>query len=307
MGNKEILISVIIPVYKAEKYLHRCVDSVLNQTYRDLEVILVDDGSPDNCSQICDEYEKKDNRVRTIHQQNGGVSHARNVAIKIARGSYMTFVDSDDWVESDMISEMVKKAIEHDVDMVRCGYRNISVTGRHLEDLSYGKTKLYHTEKYGGLLKQCSGNVLWTVPCCTLYKSELVRKVMFPENIIHEDNYFSPMVMYFSRKIIVLEDVYYNSIQDNPECVSNTTSEKPFDKCLAYQRLYQDLQKVGFEYIKAKQKIAIQYYHYIYKNRKNCRCRVMQKELFKFLMSSLDVRRKLLLLSAVLGGGIKIK
>ena len=102
----EPLISVIVPVYKVETYLHQCVDSILNQTYRNLEVILVDDGSPDGCPGICDEYAAMDNRVKVIHKKNGGLSDARNVGLRIMTGEYVTFVDSDDWIETNHISSL---------------------------------------------------------------------------------------------------------------------------------------------------------------------------------------------------------
>ena len=93
------LVSIIVPIYKTEKYLNKCIDSIVNQTYKDLEIILVDDGSPDRCPQMCDAWEKKDNRVRVIHQHNVGVSAARNSGIQAAQGVFITFVDSDDWIE----------------------------------------------------------------------------------------------------------------------------------------------------------------------------------------------------------------
>ena len=102
-----MLISVIVPVYNVEKYLSKCVESILAQTYKDLEIILVDDGSPDNCGAMCDEYAKRDSRVRVIHKENGGVSSARNLGIDAAHGEYICFVDSDDWIETDYFEEAV--------------------------------------------------------------------------------------------------------------------------------------------------------------------------------------------------------
>lgn len=113
-------ISVIVPIYKAEKYLTRCVESILNQSFADLEVILVDDGSPDNCPRICDAYAKVDKRVRVIHKDNAGVSSARNKGIDASEGKYIAFVDSDDWLEPNMYSEMMNTAVEYDCDLVLC-------------------------------------------------------------------------------------------------------------------------------------------------------------------------------------------
>lgn len=113
-------ISVIVPVYNSEKYLKRCIDSILNQTYKAIELILVDDGSPDNCGKICDEYAKKDKRVRVIHKTNAGVSAARNSGLEIASGNYATFVDSDDYIEPEMYSNMMEKVHQYNCDVVMC-------------------------------------------------------------------------------------------------------------------------------------------------------------------------------------------
>ena len=115
-------ISVIVPVYKAEKYLHRCIDSILNQTFTDIEVLLIDDGSPDRSGQICDEYAKKDSRVRVFHKENGGVSSARQCGLDNALGQYIIHVDPDDWIEHNMMNDLFYKAILSNADMVICDY-----------------------------------------------------------------------------------------------------------------------------------------------------------------------------------------
>ena len=114
------MISVIVPVYKTEEYLERCVNSILNQTYKEIELILVDDGSPDKCPEICDTFAQRDDRVKVIHKSNGGVSTARNAGLEIARGDYISFVDSDDYIELDMYEKMLSKAIEYDCDVTMC-------------------------------------------------------------------------------------------------------------------------------------------------------------------------------------------
>lgn len=123
-------VSVIIPVYKAEKYLEKCVRSVLNQTFHDLEVILVDDGSPDSSGQICEEYAKKDSRIKVIHQKNAGVAVARNVGLDLAAGEYITFVDSDDYIRPQMYEEMLKCAQNNHCDLVMCDCMKVYSDGR---------------------------------------------------------------------------------------------------------------------------------------------------------------------------------
>lgn len=117
MEQEKTLISVIVPCYNVEQYLPKCVDSILSQTYTNLEIFLVDDGSPDNCGRICDEYAMKDNRIKVIHKKNGGLSDARNVAIDVAKGEYVTFVDSDDYVASDYVETLYKLIVENSSQM----------------------------------------------------------------------------------------------------------------------------------------------------------------------------------------------
>jgi glycosyltransferase involved in cell wall biosynthesis len=131
--DQNSLISVIIPVYKVEQYLPKCLDAVLNQTYRNLEIILVDDGSPDRCGEICDEYAKKDSRIRVIHKENGGLSDARNVGIDAAKGEYLAFADSDDWLEPDAYEQLLSAARRHHASLV--------CAGRYDEDDRTGECK----------------------------------------------------------------------------------------------------------------------------------------------------------------------
>lgn len=119
------MVSVIIPVYKTEQYLDRCIESVVNQTYKNLEIILVDDGSPDNCPKMCDEWAKKDSRIKVIHKKNGGVSSARNEALKFANGEFVQFVDSDDYIEKDYTEKLISEYSD-DVDLAICGFTIIN-------------------------------------------------------------------------------------------------------------------------------------------------------------------------------------
>ena len=127
----EELISVIVPVYKVEKYIHKCVDSIINQTYKNLEIILVDDGSPDECGKICDEYAEKDNRIIVIHQKNSGQCVARNMGLKKMSGEYVAFVDSDDYLEKDYLQKM-REGIQ-DKQMAISGFKQVDFYGNVLK------------------------------------------------------------------------------------------------------------------------------------------------------------------------------
>ena len=114
------MISVIVPIYNVEKYLARCVDSIVNQTYKNLEIILVDDGSPDRCPQMCDDYAEKDSRIKVIHKKNGGLSDARNAGMAVATGEYISFIDSDDWIETSMFELLLNNIFQYDCE-ISCG------------------------------------------------------------------------------------------------------------------------------------------------------------------------------------------
>ena len=121
------LISIIVPIYKVENYLKRCIDSIINQTYKHIEIILVDDGSPDNCGAICDEYTKFDDRIKVIHKKNGGLSDARNCGIEISTGDYIIFIDGDDYVSKNMCEKLLIRALEHNADIVSCNFKEIYI------------------------------------------------------------------------------------------------------------------------------------------------------------------------------------
>ena len=185
--NENILISIIVPIYNVEKYLDRCVQSILKQTYKNIEIILVDDGSLDNCGTICDEYEKKDKRVRAIHKENGGLSSARNTGIKMAKGEYVCFVDSDDWIEKNMIEHISELIIKNRAEIVSVSYalaknENIKVKKRtSIKVMSRNEALEYFFEI--GMHKRISDYPIWIKGI----KKELFNDVEFPEGTLYED------------------------------------------------------------------------------------------------------------------------
>ena len=130
------MISVIVPVYKVEKYLRQCIESIQRQTYSDLEIILVDDGSPDGCPAICDEYARNDKRIKVLHQENGGLSVARNVGLDIAKGEYIAFVDSDDYIKENMYEMLYNKIVMEDADLIICSYDKVDENNNKIDNYS---------------------------------------------------------------------------------------------------------------------------------------------------------------------------
>lgn len=176
-------ISVIVPVYKVESYLNRCVDSIINQTYKDLEVILVDDGSPDKCPQICDEYAAKDHRIKVIHKHNGGQSEARNKALDVATGDYISFVDSDDWLVPNMYETLMREMSDKTCDIGMCA--RYVVTCKEItiySAFSDGMTKTKE-EVMPIILKDIIGSQPWD----KIYKKELWDGIRFPVGRVYED------------------------------------------------------------------------------------------------------------------------
>ena len=178
------LISVIVPIYGVEEYLSKCIDSIINQTYKNLEIILVDDGSPDKCPDICDAFEKKDARIKVIHKKNGGLSDARNAGIDIAKGEYFVFIDSDDWVETTMVEHLLDACKKYNVKLAACG-RYIT-DGTVINGTAYEGTEgVYSPEE--ALNEILSGKSLDVAAWDKIYARNLFEEIRFPVGENNED------------------------------------------------------------------------------------------------------------------------
>lgn len=202
------LISVIVPVYKVEKYLDKCVESIVNQTYKNLEIILVDDGSPDNCPQLCDEWAKRDSRIKVIHKQNGGLSEARNFGIDIAEGTYITLVDSDDVIALDMVQYLYDLTKKNDADMAVCQYENIDENGNFL------RRKQAFFDIYVCGQKQCmyefeKGKGFDVTAWGKLYKSFLFKDLRYPVGKYHEDVFLTYRLVDLCNSVVVGKEQKY--------------------------------------------------------------------------------------------------
>lgn len=230
-GN--IKISVIVPVYRVEKYLDKCVKSIVNQTYENLEIILVDDGSPDNCPAICDEWAKKDSRIKVIHKENGGVSSARNAALKIASGEFIGFVDSDDWIEPDMYESLLKRIDETDSSIALCSYYSVETTGdtkahRCISD----KDKLGRDDYLRFIVLGGDGGYIWN----RLYRADIVKEVSFDENIWYsEDLLFNFKTALISKSVAVLDEPEYHYFQKRIKERAWIMDDHSFDSMTAFE------------------------------------------------------------------------
>ena len=224
------LVSIIVPVYKAEKYIHQCVDSLLTQTYRNIEVILVDDGSPDRSGAICDEYAAADSRVKVIHQPNGGVSVARQTGMDNATGDYFIHADPDDWVESTMIEELMAKAIEEDADMVICDY--------YEEDggkSSYKHNNIENTTSAKRLLEMTISDAYLTSFCLMLVRSVISKAIrLTPVMSCREDQLYIVRLLNNNPKVSYLPKAFYHYRIDNASSLTHDFSEKRVDSCYKF-------------------------------------------------------------------------
>ncbi len=206
------LISVIVPVYNVEKVLTRCIESILSQSYRNLEIILVDDGSPDNCPSICDEYSELDSRIIVIHQQNKGLSGARNAGIDISKGSCITFVDSDDYIEPKCIETMEKNLSEFECD-ISCIKHNVIYKHRIINEWTGNKYLLGSKEALEMILYSDDMDVsAWG----KLYKKHLFDQIRYPEGRLFEDTATTYRLINKANKVYLDSLPLYNYIiRDN--------------------------------------------------------------------------------------------
>ena len=204
--DMDCLISVIVPVYKVEKYIRRCVDSILAQTFTDFELILVDDGSPDNCGMICDEYALKDNRIHVIHKENGGLSDARNAGIDWAfensNSEWLTFIDSDDWVHPRYLSFLYQAVCDFDVNISVCAFVKCQEIVDYIDE-----TRNIELTTPQILLEQNRENA--TVAWGKLYKKQIFQELRYPVGKLHEDEYTTYKALFSYHSIAYLDNLLY--------------------------------------------------------------------------------------------------
>lgn len=215
-----IKVSIIVPVYNTGRYLYRCIDSLLEQTLNDIEVLLIDDGSTDESGKICDEYSDKDSRVRVVHKPNEGVSVARNIGLDLARGEFVGFVDSDDWIEPEMYECLVQQAEVFDADVVMCDVITVYADGRRKPDTISqlrDDTILTKADLKPTVLLELAGSA-----CRCIYSNKLINTyaINFPCGVkFSEDRIFNIYSMGYANKIVYTKNAYYHRLMHSESAV----------------------------------------------------------------------------------------
>lgn len=232
-------ISVIVPVYKAEQYLVRCVDSILNQTLSDLEIILVNDGSPDNCGAICDEYAKKDNRIKVIHRENGGASAAKNSGLEIATGEYIGFVDADDHIHPQMYELLYYYAVTDGSDMVTTE-REPPIRKEHFDPVVDGADReiVLPDEALAQFYQKYYGR-LWMSYQIKLFHHDIFKNLRFREGIISEDCDLLPLTVRRAHQITIIPLELYSYTLSEGSVMRSGFSEKRYDSIGVWMRYVQ--------------------------------------------------------------------
>ncbi len=243
-------ISVIVPVYMVEKYLHRCIDSILAQSFPDFELILVDDGSPDGCGAICDEYAQKDSRVIVIHQKNGGLSAARNAGINWAFANsdsrWLTFVDSDDWIHPRMLEVLLEAANTQQLKISVCGYQEVRQQEPYEEIRETVYKKAIPNDFY--VANEANGVVAWG----KLYQKSCFEKLRYPVGKIHEDEFVTYRILYAQPYIAYIQEKLYFYFENAQGITKRKWHPARLDVLDAFKKQAHYFKKIGMDAAKRR-------------------------------------------------------
>lgn len=233
-------ISIIVPVYNIESYIMKCLDSIISQTFRNFEVILVNDGSTDNSGDICDLYVKKDKRIRFINKKNGGLSSARNAGIQIAQGEYLGFVDGDDWIDKDMFSQLYRLCNETNSDISICKFDR-EINGKLIE-----KNEIEFTKEMDNIeaMRELFKGVLYRFSACNkLFKKTLFENIEFPEGRIHEDLSTTYKLFASANKVIFTNYRGYIYVKRENSILTSRYNEKRLDAFIGWDEMLTFMKK----------------------------------------------------------------
>lgn len=222
-------VSIIIPIYNVELWLDECINSVVGQTYKNLEIILVDDGSTDKSGEICDKWKEKDDRIFVVHKKNGGLSSARNAGLDVISGEFVTFIDSDDYIANHAIETMVNEMIDKNVDLVRCAMNKV-VDGKVIESKDIFKEKIYYKEEALDKFYLYQDGFCGSV-CDKLFKASAFEKLRFPDGLNSEDYLVLLQIYYGIDSMYYDNKCFYNyRTRANSICTTKKITEHSFDK-----------------------------------------------------------------------------
>lgn len=236
------LVSIVVPIYNVEQYLEKCVESICRQTYENLEIILVNDGSPDHCGQMCEEYAKKDNRIKVIHKKNGGLSDARNSGVKLATGKYLLFVDSDDYIAKDLVEKTAAIAEKNNCDMVLYDYYYVEPDNVEIRSTIVPANKVISLEQEHTLLLAA------TSACAKLFNREFYVKANcpFPQGIYFEDLATTSIFFMRAKRVFYLkEPLYYYINRENSIMTGKNFEKSSHDKLVALEHILSAYKKEG--------------------------------------------------------------
>ncbi len=229
------MISIIVPVYKVEPYLDQCIQSIVDQTYSNLEIILVDDGSPDQCPQMCDAWAERDQRIKVIHKENGGLSDARNAGLAMAAGDYIGFVDSDDFIAPAMYEVLLQQMMDTDSDISAGGVTLFRDDGDHRMLTQPGMIVLENADAMEALLKETHlKQPVWY----KLYKRAVVEGILFEKGKYHEDVFWSYQPIAKARRVCVSDTPLYYYRQREDSIMGSSFSEKRLDGLEGMEQRY---------------------------------------------------------------------
>lgn len=242
VNKNEPLVSVVVPIYKVENYLKECVDSVINQTYQNLEIILVDDGSPDRCGEICDNYARQDNRIKVIHKTNGGLSDARNAAFPFIHGEYITFIDSDDYIENNAIETLLNTICTTGADVSVATFEIFYENGIKVSNNPSRSVEIY--DRYKALDCFLFNDYLTPCVCGKLYKKSLWDNIRMPKGKLYEDQYTTYKILDRCDLVAFIREPLYHYRKREGSIGHSTFSNKTYE---LYDAIHEE-----YDFIKSK-------------------------------------------------------
>lgn len=281
------LLSIIVPVYNVEKYIERCIKSILNQSFTNFELILVDDGSPDNCGKICDEYKNKDKRIKVIHKKNGGLSDARNAGIEIAKGEYIAFVDSDDFINKYMYEILYKNEKKLDADISICNFKMVCENDRIDENILISSEDVKVYDRNEALNKLYGNeNLQFIVAWNKIYKKELFLNIRYEYGKCHEDEFIIHKLIYKSNKVVSCSEKLYYYFENDSSIMRRKFNVNRVDVIEAMEKrmsFFREKALIELEYKTQNMFLYyfFPYYHKVKMELKDSNCLKKMKKQFK--------------------------